>query len=118
MRKKLTCTICPVGCEIEVTEEGGKFLFYGAQCKAGEKYALKEMTSPERVICTSVNIKSSELPLVSVRTSCPVPKGEIFTVLNQLLDVSVSAPVKRGDVLVRNISSNNADIIATRTVLE
>jgi CxxC motif-containing protein len=109
--------MCPVGCEIEVTEEDGEFYFSGAQCKAGEKYALKEMTCPERVLCTSVNVSSSEFPLVSVRTSCPVPKEEMFTILKRLLDVSVSAPVRRGDVLVRNISSNNADIIATRTIL-
>lgn len=118
MSKKLTCTLCPVGCEIEVAQEEGKFLFSGARCKAGDRYALKEMTSPERVVCSSVNIKNNELPLVSVRTSRPVPKGEIFTILNRLRDVTVSAPVKRGDVILRNISSNNADIIATRTVPE
>ncbi len=117
MNKKLTCITCPAGCDIEVAEKDGEYIFKGARCGEGEKYALKEMTCPERVICTSVNIKSREFPLVSVRTSCPVPRGEIFSILNQLLDVSVSAPVRRGDVIVSNISSNNADIIATRTIL-
>ena len=117
MIKKLTCISCPTGCEIEVAEKEGKYSFKGAQCSAGEKYAVKEMTCPERVICTSVKINSAELPLVSVRTSSPVPKGEIFGILKKLVDIRVTAPVKRGEVIVKGISSNNADIIATRTVL-
>ena len=117
MKRKITCISCPAGCEIEVTEKEGKYIFTGALCSAGEKYAFKEMTCPERVVCSSVKIKSSEFPLVSVRTNTPVPKSEIFGILDKLLDVTVSAPVKRGDVILENISSNNADIIATRTVL-
>jgi CxxC motif-containing protein len=116
MKKKITCITCPTGCDIEVTEKGGKYTFSGALCKAGEKYAEKELTAPERVICTSVKLKSTQLPLVSVRTSTPVPKGEIFDILKKLLDITVVAPVKRGDVIMKNISSNNADIIATKTV--
>lgn len=114
---KITCITCPVGCDIEVTEKGGKYTFSGALCKAGEIYAEKEMISPERVICTSVKLNSTQLPLVSVRTSIPVPKGEIFDILKKLLDVTVSAPVKRGEIIVKCISSNNADIIATKTIL-
>ena len=117
MNKKLTCITCPTGCDIEVAEKEGKYIFKGAQCRAGEKYAVKEMTCPERVICTSVKIDSKELPLVSVRTSIPVPKGEIFTILKKLADVKVSAPVKRGELIVKGISSNKADIISTKTVL-
>ncbi len=83
----------------------------------GEKYAVKEMTCPERVICTSVKIYSRELPLVSVRTSVPVPKSEIFEILEKLVDIKITAPVKRGEVLVKGISSNKADIIATKTIL-
>ena len=118
MKKKICCITCPVGCDIEVTEKDGEYFFKGALCKAGEKYAEKEITSPERVVCTSIKINSSRLPFVSVRTSIPVPKGEIFSILEKLLDVTVSAPVKRGDVIIKNISSNNSDIIATKTVPE
>ncbi len=98
-------------------EKGGEFFFSGAGCKAGEKYAVKELTCPERVICTSVKIISRELPLVSVRTSSSVPKGEIYDILAKLTDVTVSAPVRQGDVIVKSISSNGADIIATKTIL-
>ena len=118
MKKKICCITCPVGCDIEVTEKDGEYFFKGALCKAGEKYAEKEMISPERVVCTSIKIKSTLFPLVSVRTSIPVPKGEIFDILEKLHDAAVEAPVKRGDVVVKNISSNNADIIATKTIME
>ena len=117
MKKRITCITCPAGCDIEIDEKEGKYVFKGGLCKAGEKYALKEMTCPERVVCTSVKIESSELPLVSVRTTRPVPRREIFEILDKLIDLTVHAPVKRGDVLLSDVSSNNADIIATKTVL-
>ena len=41
--KKLTCIVCPMGCPLEVTLEGGNILSVtGNTCPRGEKYAREE----------------------------------------------------------------------------
>ena len=39
-QRKVTCTVCPLGCEISVRMDGEKILdISGHSCKRGEKYA-------------------------------------------------------------------------------
>ncbi|MDX9800402.1 MAG: DUF1667 domain-containing protein [Spirochaetia bacterium] len=113
--KVITCITCPVGCEITAEEKNGRYLFRGALCKAGEKYAYMELTSPERVVTTSIRIKGSVMPLVSVKTSAPVPREKIRGILDEALKAEIVSPVKRGDVIISNICGTEADLIATRT---
>ena len=113
--KVITCITCPVGCEITAEEVNGEYIFTGALCKAGENYALMELTSPVRTVTTSVRIKGSAMPLVSVRTSSPVPKMKIAEILDEVLNIELESPVGRGDVIIRNICGTGADLIATRT---
>ncbi len=113
--KVITCITCPIGCEITAEEKNGEYIFTGALCKAGENYALRELTSPVRTVITSVRIKGSVMPLVSVRTSAPVPKTKIAGILDETLKIELESPVKRGDVIIYNISGTGADLIATRT---
>jgi len=53
-----------------------------------------------------------------VRTSEPVPKEKIKEVINQLKGLTVKAPVRRGDVILRNVAGTGADIIAEMDVEE
>ena len=117
--KKITCIICPLGCEIIVRKlenSRDSFLYEGAQCKAGEQYALKEMTAPERVVTSSVKINSSIMPLLSVRTSVPVPAAGISCILDETRKISLTVPVKRNDVIITKICGTDADLIATRSL--
>lgn len=111
--KTITCIICPLGCEITVKSSTS---FYGCACRSGEKYAAKELNNPERVITTSVRVKSSIMPLVSVRTTAPVPKKAIPGILKLAAETVISAPVKRNDVIIKAVNGTEADLIATRTL--
>ena len=53
-----------------------------------------------------------------VRTSEPVPKEKIKEVINQLKGLTVKAPVRREDVILRNVAGTGADIIAKKDVEE
>lgn len=116
--KEITCIVCPIGCKILVKTDGKKHceILSGNKCKRGIEYARSEALDPRRVLTSSVKVKNGEWPLVSVKSSKPVPKPILFEVLEKIKTVSVRAPVKRGQKIVQNVKGQNIDIIATKTV--
>lgn len=117
MDKTVTCINCPLGCRMNVTlSDQGEFLSVsGNTCPRGAKYAQQECTAPVRMITAVIPVPGSNVPL-SVKTSVPVPKQLIPSIMQVLAGLSVSVPVSIGDVLVRNILDTGADIIATRSI--
>jgi len=115
--KVLTCIVCPVGCTISVKVRGAKVLgCEGNTCARGAAYAKDEVLHPKRTVTSSVLVLGGRWPLVSVRTSKPVPKGKIPAVMKAIRARSVKAPVKTGDVLIKNVARTGANIVATRNV--
>ena len=112
--KNITCTVCPMGCEITVTGEGERIeRIEGYTCKRGEQYARDEFLHPVRIFTSSVRLTGGAEPLLPVRSSKPVPKELLLDCAKILRTVSVQAPVARGQVLVPNVLGTGADIIAT-----
>lgn len=117
MTRTFTCIICPNGCEISVSAEGGKLkTCTGALCPRGVEYVTQEIEEPKRNIATSVKVENGELPLVSVRLSAPIPRERIFDVMEEIKKRSVEAPVVSGQLLIPNVLSLGSDVIATKTV--
>lgn len=117
MIKKITCIICPIGCEVEVVYSDKEIAkIEGHQCKKGVKYAEEEVVCPVRTLTTTIKVRNGNLPLVSVKTLPPLPKDKIFVVMDELAQIEVSAPIKVGDVLVKNVLSLDTDVIATRKI--
>ena len=59
--------MCPMGCEMTVTLENGKFVSVtGNSCPRGARYAETEVTDPRRMLTTTVQIKGGLLPLLPV----------------------------------------------------
>ncbi len=117
MESKITCIICPIGCEVTINYEDEKILIIeGHQCKKGLPYAEEELFDPKRTLTSTIIVKGGELPLVSVRTTEPIPKDRMFDVMNCISQAEIDAPVKIGDVLVKNVLDLNVDIVATKKV--
>lgn len=116
--KTLTCIACPNGCEITVSfDENGKISgMTGNKCKNGITYAEAEVTMPTRILTSSVLVENGNFPLVSVKTSQPIPKTLMREAVKALSVCCVSAPVKVGDVICKNILDTGADIVATSNV--
>lgn len=110
---KLICIICPKGCHLQV-DENNKVT--GNSCKRGEIYAINELTSPTRRVTSTIVINNGEINRLPVVTSKPVPKNMIFEVMKEINHTSISAPVKTGDVVIKNILNLGVDIKATRTI--
>ena len=111
MKQNLTCVECPMGCAIEVEVENGRAVsVVGNSCPRGKMYAENEVVCPKRVLTTSVRLRDGNM--ISVKTSEPVKKAEMFEIMKKVNSVHPSAPVRIGDVLVKEIA-DGVDLIAT-----
>ena len=116
-RKEITCIVCPLGCKIIVKSDGSQFeVVEGNRCKRGVEYALSEALNPRRVITSSILVNSGEWPLVSVKTTKPIPKDSLSLVLDEIKKAVVDAPVNVGDVLLKNVGNLGVDVVATKRV--
>ncbi len=116
--KIITCIVCSSGCQIEVTRIGTQLQIVGNECKRGEAYAIEEIKAPKRILTTTLQVKNGLLPLIPVRSDIPVPKDKLFDCMKFLSKIIVTAPLKMGQILVKNILDLPANIIASRDLEE
>lgn len=119
MKQEMVCISCPMGCnmDVEIIVSGiTSYNVSGNKCPRGEEYAIKEMTNPTRVITSTVKLKNGHLPRLPVKTSEPIPKGNIFDCIKVLDTVEVTSPVKVGDVIIENLLGLDINIIASRSI--
>ncbi len=115
MQRKLTCIICPRGCQLTVDIEGSDITVSGQSCPRGKTYAVNECTHPTRTVTSTVRVKDKQNTMVSVRTADPIPKDKIFKVMEIIRSTTVSTPVHIGDIIIPNVFGTN--IIATKEIL-
>ena len=116
MVERLTCVLCPLGCELEVELIGDDLQVRGGQCEKGESFAAEEIIRPKRNLATSVPLRGTASRMVSVRLTGPVPLDKIFVILAEISNLRPEPPVRRGDTLIRDVLGLGVDVIATRTV--
>lgn len=115
--KEITCIVCPLGCKIVVRIEGIEIKnIDGHKCKQGIEYATKEALDPRRMLTTSVFVNNGEWPLVSVKSSQPVPKDKVFQVLKKIKKLNINAPVKSGQTIITDVANTGINMIATKTI--
>ena len=117
MTDRLTCILCPVGCELAAERAGDRLEIQGNQCEKGIGFAEEEILHPMRNLATSVPLRGTASQMVSVRLSGPVPRDMIFPILAEIAGLRPQPPIRRGLVLISNVLGTCADVIATRTVV-
>ena len=117
MEQIIICINCPLGCRMKVTmtEEGDVQRVDGNTCPRGARYAFQECTLPLRMITAVIPVENSQTPL-SVKTAEPVPKQLIPTVMNQLNQVHLLAPIAQGQVILQDVCGTGVSIVATRSL--
>lgn len=114
--RHLTCINCPMGCQLTVTIDNGEAVSVtGNSCKRGEIYGKSEVTNPTRTVTSTARVSNGEIPVVSVKTSQPIPKEMIADCVARIKELDLSAPVHAGDRLIKNFCPG-IDIIATKNV--
>ncbi len=114
--KEFTCIVCPVSCNLTVSEQNGEVTVEGNQCKRGLNFGINEYTDPKRMITTTVKLNHKELRRLPVISTEPVPKNRLIELVQSLYKIEVTTPVSRGDIVMKNIGNTGVDILATRTV--
>jgi CxxC motif-containing protein len=110
--KKLTCIVCPLGCQITAEVDGDNISgITGATCKRGEAYAKAELTDPRRTLTTTMRVAGAGL--VPVKSSAALPKALLKPSMSVINAARAQAPVEAGDVLIRDILGTGVDIVAT-----
>lgn len=113
---EFTCIVCPIGCRLRATLEDGEVRSVeGNRCPRGIVYAQNEV-EPKRVLISVVKVSGGNLPVVSVKTSGPMPKEMIPEAMRTLSKVTVQAPVKIGQVIIKDFLGLKINVIATRNV--
>ena len=113
---KLTCIVCPNGCELRVDEKTLEVT--GNKCPRGQQFAKDEMTCPKRTICSSVKTIYDDVPVVSVRVSNDIPKEKIFDVMKEINKIVVDKRLGIGDVVISNVLNLGVDVIITSNILK
>lgn len=110
--KRLTCIVCPKGCQILVKLENGEIVsIENNQCKRGIDYAKNEVLDPRRTLTTTVKLSNGKV--LPVRTKDPIPKKLMKEAMLETKDIVVEPPIKIGDVVIKNIAGTGVDLVAT-----
>ena len=115
MERVLTCIVCPRGCTITVKGELSDLQISGNFCPRGAKYAKNEVTSPRRVVTSSVRYKDK---MVSVKTDKDIRKDLIFDIMKVIHQTVLLTRVEAGAIIIKNVDGEGANVIATSTVFE
>ena len=114
MVKEVVCTTCPRGCEITVTFEdvaSGNFKFEGNGCPKGIEYATGEITSPRRVVTSTVRAGNTVLP---VKTDKAVLKTLIFDVMKKINAARVFTSVEIGAIIIPDVDGEGTNVVAAK----
>ena len=90
---KITCIMCPVGCDLEVEKIGDKIKVTGNSCPRGIIYGEKEVTQPERIVTT---IKKYKERTISLKTDKPIDKDIIVKAAKETGEIGKKKQASEG----------------------
>lgn len=112
--KEMTCINCPMGCQLTVTIDDNDIKVSGNTCPRGETYAKDEVLHPTRIVTSTIEVNNGQR--VSCKTKLAIPKDKIFDVMKEIKNTKCSAPIKIGEVLIKDVCGTGIDIVATKNV--
>ncbi len=128
MRQELICITCPIGCHLWVEGlAGGEIQVSGNKCPRGAVYAREETVAPKRVVtatCRAGGYRDPHGPRpslaaprrVPIRTTGAIPREGIAGLLESLYALELSLPVRKGDVVMRDVLGTGIDVVVTRSI--
>lgn len=114
MKREITCIVCPRGCRMTADIQGETITVSGHTCSRGEKHAMDEILHPVRSLTSIVRVSNRRDTMVSVKSAAPVPKDQMFAIMERIHGISVEAPVAIGDVIIADICGTQ--IVATKEI--
>ena len=116
MEKNLICVVCPVGCRMKVTGTPEDLKVEGNLCDKGITYAYDEITNPLRMVCTTAKITGGIHSVIPVRTDVPIPDKYKLEVVKEVNKLTLTSPIKMGDIIIENVFETGVNIVAERNM--
>lgn len=120
---QFNCTTCPSECllTVEVERDANGTVaavrsVTGNSCPRGDKFAHQELTCPMRVLTTTVAVSGGDEALLPVRTAEAIPLALHDHAMNLIRGVVVEAPIRMGDVVLKDLLGTNIDLIASMDI--
>ena len=114
--KTMICITCPKGCALQVTAQGSTLIKAIGGCKRGHEYAERELVDPRRMVATTVQLRQGLHSLLPVYTTTAFPKNRIPDLLLELRKMEVEAPVRMGQIILKDALGTGVDVVASRSV--
>ena len=111
--KEMVCIVCPRGCHLKVDDDMN---VPGNTCPRGKIYALNELTHPTRMLTTTVRVINRPHTVVSVKTTDAIDKKRIFEAMELINKLALKAPLKVGDIAIKDIFGSGVDIVVTKNI--
>ena len=117
MKKIITCTVCPNGCEV-VAEYTSKddLVLSGHRCRRGVEYCTNECFDPKRTFTSSVAISGAVRRRMPVRTTAPIPKADLLACADLAHAITLEAPISCGQIVAENVLGTGVDLVACMTL--
>ena len=117
MKKIITCTVCPNGCEVVATYTSKDDLtLEGYRCRRGIEYCTNECFDPKRTFTSSIAITGSNRRCMPVRTTAPIPKASLLDVAAAVHAMKLEAPIPCGQVVATDLCGTGVDLVACMTL--
>ena len=118
--RNLTCIGCPMGCQLTVSFEPGcakeDITVTGNTCPRGKSYAIDEVTNPTRIVTGTIKLSNREGIVVPVKTKTVIPKNMIADIARELMNISIEAPCRIGDIACANILGTGSNLVVTKNI--
>lgn len=115
----IKCKVCPIACELIVSKNKinpSKSKIEGNKCNRGKEYALKEIMEPSRVLTSRVLLENGPMSRLPVKTNGVIPSHLVDQSMDLIREIKVSAPVIKGDIIIKDLLNTGVDLIAARKV--
>lgn len=118
MKTEMICIVCPMSChmEIEQAEDGTILSVMGNSCNRGDSYARKELTTPMRMLTTTVAIEGALHRRLPVILTGEIPKEKQEEVMKEISKICVKAPVLYQQILEQDICGLGVAVMASRSM--
>lgn len=120
---QFNCTTCPSECllTVEVEHDANGTVVEvrsvtGNNCPRGDTVAHQELTCPMRVLTTTVAVSGGDEALLPVRTAEAIPLELHAQAMDLIRGVVVEAPIRMGDIVLKNLLNTNIDLIASMDI--
>lgn len=112
------CKVCSIGCELKIVkdEQQSSYSVEGNRCNRGKEYGINEVIQPSRILTSRVLLKNGPMSRLPVKTNGIIPEYLVDECMEIIRLTEVSAPIEKGDIIIRNILDTGIDLVAARKV--